>query len=248
MGCETIYINLVNLKMKEDSLERQIASLERTQKMMEIRKKDGQISALQMQEMENGLVTARAGLDTLRMNVRDLKMQMEQLIGEDITGTVAVGTLPRVTAEQLDAIDFEKDLQHVLRRNPDVRAAQEADDARWSGAYAGMSEDMREHLFDATDYALENAKLQAEAGFRSLYAQLLDKEQAVVVARGALAVEQLTYDAAALQYERGDSSHYMLLDAEDALQAAKEAVVTAENDLFAAYNQYNWAVKRGVLS
>lgn len=248
MGCETLYINLVKLKTQETALVRQIASLERTLKELKVRQDWGQVSALQVMELENGMETATNGLATLRMNVTNLKMQLEQMLGEEVTGTVAVGTLPRVTVEQLEAIDFEKDLQHVLRRNPDVQAAQDADDAMWSMERGGMSDDMWDSLSAANTYALEGAKLQAEVGFRTVYAKLQDARVAVDTAQSALKVEQLSYDAAALKYQQGTISHNALLTAEDELQTAKEAVVTAENDLFAAYNQYNWAVKRGILS
>ena len=95
---------------------------------------------------------------------------------------------------------------------------------------------------------LENAKQQAEIKFRLLYATLMNNRQAVENANAALELEQLTYDAATLKYQQGTISHNALLMAEDDLQTAREAVVTAENDLFAAYNQYNWAVKHGILS
>ena len=120
-----------------------------------------------------------AVLVLMPINVRNnaCKMQLEQMIGEKITGTVDVGTLPRVTVEQMDAIDAEKDLKTVLRRNPEVQAANDADNALWSMGKAGMSDEMWDALNGANDYTLENAKQQAEIKFRSLYAQLKNDYQ-----------------------------------------------------------------------
>jgi len=248
MGCESLYIGLVNLEIQETALVRQIASLERTLEELEVRREWGQVSKLQVMELENGLHTATSGLATLRMNKTNLKMQLEQMIGEKITGTVSVGTLPRGAAEQLNAVDVEKDLKTVLRKNPEVQAANDADNALWNMDENSMSEDMWDALDDANDYTLENAKQQAEIKFRLLCVSLTNSRQAVENAKAALELEQLTYDAAELKYQQGTISKNALLTAEDDLQTAKEAVVTAENDLFAAYNQYNWAVKHGILS
>lgn len=248
MGCESLYIGLVNLEIQETALVRQIASLERTLEELKVRQEWGQVSKLQVMELENGLNTATSGLATLRMNENNLKMQLEQMIGDKITGTAAVGTLPRVTAEQLNAVDVEKDLKTVLRKNPEVQAANDADNALWNMGKDSMSDEMWDALDDANDYTLENAKQQAEIKFRLLYATLMNNRQAVENANAALELEQLTYDAATLKYQQGTISHNALLMAEDDLQTAREAVVTAENDLFAAYNQYNWAVKHGILS
>lgn len=247
MGCETMYINLVNLKLQEAGAVRQIESLQRTVKAMQVRKDNGLISELQMMELQSGLDSAINGLDALRIGKNNLQMQIEQMLGEKITGTFEVGTLPRVTAEEINAIDVEKDLQQVLRRNPSVKAAEASEDQMLSMGIGSMSSAMWDSLSSANTYAIESAKLQAEAGFRSLYAQLLNKRDAVSVSRTALDVEQLSYDAAELKYNNGAISHDALLTAADELQTAKEAVVTAENDLFAAYNQYNWAVKHGIV-
>jgi len=247
MGCETMYINLVNLKLQEAGAVRQIESLQRTVKAMQVRKDNGLISELQMMELQSGLDSAINGLDALRIGKNNLQMQIEQMLGEKITGTFEVGTLPRVTAEEINAIDVEKDLQQVLRRNPGVKAAEASEDQMLSMGIGSMSSAMWDSLSSANTYAIESAKLQAEAGFRSLYAQLLNKRDAVSVSRTALDVEQLSYDAAELKYNNGAISHDALLTAADELQTAKETVVTAENDLFAAYNQYNWAVKHGIV-
>lgn len=248
MGCESMYIGLVNLDIQEQALVRQIAALERTLEELYIRQEWGQVSKLQVMELENGLATARNGLDTLRMNETNLKMQLEQMIGEKITGTVAVGALPRVTAEQLKSIDVEKDLKTVLRRNPEVQAANDADNALWNMDKNSMSEEMWDALDDANDYTLENARQQAEIKFRMLHAKLDSGLQAVETAKAGVEAKQLAYEAAELKYREGTISHNALLTAEDDLQTAKEAVETAENELFAAYNQYQWAVKHGVLS
>ena len=243
LGCETMYITLVGLEIQEDALVRQLAALDRTIAELKVRQEGGQVSKLQVMEAESGRASLVSGLTTLRMNMTNLRMQLENMLGEKITGTIAVGSLPRVTSEQLSAIDLEKDLKQVLRRNPDIQAAESQEDSLFN---SGMTGDLWDSMSDAADYGVKSAKLQAEMKFRSLYAELMDCRQVLTAAQGALEVEQLAYQAAELKFHQGAISKNVLLTAADELQTAKEAVLTAENNLFSTYNEYNWAVKHGI--
>ena len=49
-----------------------------------------------------------------------------------------------------------------------------------------------------------------------------------------------------VQYQRGMISQMAFADAQDTLEAAKEAAAEAEINLFTSYNTYEWA-KRGVM-
>ena len=243
LGCETMYITLVGLEIQEDALVRQLAALDRTIAELKVRQEGGQVSKLQVMEAESGRASLVSGLTTLRMNMTNLRMQLENMLGEKITGTIAVGALPRVTSEQLSAIDLEKDLKQVLRRNPDIQAAESQEDALFG---SNMPDDLYDSMSAAADYGVKSAKLQAEMKFRSLYAELMDCRQVLTAAQGALEVEQLAYQAAELKFNQGAISKNVLLTAADELQTAKEAVLTAENNLFSTYNEYNWAVKHGI--
>ena len=246
MACESIYIALVGLEIQEDALVRQLAALDRTIAELKVRQEGGQVSRLQVMEAESGRTSLVSGLTTLRMNMSNLRMQLENMLGEKITGTIAVGTLPRVTSEQLSAIDLEKDLQMVLRRSPAVQAAEDQENNLYSSGMSSLGGDIWDGMSSAADYGVKNAKLQAEMNFRSLYAELMDCRQVLTAAQGALEVEQLAYQAAELKFNQGAISKNALLTAADELQTAKEAVLTAENNLFSTYNEYTWAVKHGI--
>lgn len=245
MACESVYIALVDLEVQEAALVRTLEGLDRTLAELRVRAEWGQVSQLQLMEAESGRAELVSGLTTLRMNMTNLRMQLECLLGEKLTGTAEVGVLPKVTAEQLTAVDLEKDLKTVLRKNPDIQAAEDQEDALYSSGMGGMG-DVLGGMRDAADYSVQNTRLQVEMKFRSLYAQLLDCQQVVAAKQQALEVEQLAYQAAELKYNQGTISKNVLLTAADDLQTARDAVVTAENSLFSTYNQYNWAVNHGV--
>jgi outer membrane protein TolC len=111
---------------------------------------------------------------------------------------------------------------------------------------SSLGGDIWDGMTSAADYGVKSAKLQAEMKFRSLYGELMDCRQVLTAAQGALEVEQLAYQASELKFNQGAISKNVLLTAADELQTAKEAVLTAENNLFSTYNEYTWAVKHGI--
>lgn len=246
-GAETLFIALVGMEQQEVALERQLAALDRTVEEMKVRQEWGQISELQLMEVESGRGTLVSGLTTLRMNISNYKMQLEQMVGEDMTGKIQLGTLPAVTADQLNAINVEEDLKKVLRRSYDVIAADNARDKADSVSMPGMG-DALENMQDAAHHSYLAAREQAELSFRMLCAQVQDQRQVLAVAETALETEELAYQAAKLKYEHGTISHNALLTAQDELKTAQEAVKTAKNDLFSYYNNYRWAVDHGILN
>ena len=245
MGCEASYIALVDLEIQEAALERQLAAMDRTLAALKIRQEGGQVSELQVRQLESGRGSLASGLETLRMNMGSLRMSLEMMLGEEIDGTLEVGQLPRVTEEQLSKLDLEKDLKTVLRTSPDVQVA---DDRALALKMSSTGTKLDRYLIDAAVCGSESTEYQVEVKFRSLYAQLQDNHQALAASSAALEVAQLAYDAEALKYERGSISNHVLLDAKDTLQDAKDAVVKAENALFNTYNQYQWAVKYGLFA
>ena len=51
-----------------------------------------------------------------------------------------------------------------------------------------------------------------------------------------------------LKYQQGTISKNSLLDAKDDLDDAQYAVDTAKRNLFTAWNNYQWAVEKGILN
>ena len=87
-----------------------------------------------------------------------------------------------------------------------------------------------------------------ELRFRTLYAQVGDYRQAWEAAKESLVFQQQNLAAAELKCQQGTISQNALLDAKDGVREAEEAVATAANNLFSAYNSYRWAVDHGILN
>ena len=104
------------------------------------------------------------------------------------------------------------------------------------------------HSWQAAQYTYTATVQDYELRFRTLYAQTADYRQVLAASQTALASQQSTYDSLALKYEQGAISKNAMLTAEDDLAAAKDAVTTAERNLFSAYTTYEWAAKYGILN
>ena len=249
LGAQSLFIALVGMEQQEDALERQLAALDRTAEEMKMRNEMGQISEMQLMELQNGRTSLVSGLTTLRMNISNYKMQLEQMVGEELTGTIVLGKLPAVTEEELSAVNLEESLKTALKNNLDVKAADASrdklNDMTITTPQMGSAvSDMQ----NGADYTYKATKQQAEMKFRMLYAQLQDCRQVLAASETALECEELTYQATELKYQQGTVSKNALLAAEDELKTAEDAVRTAKNNLFSTYNNYCWAVKHGVLS
>ena len=255
---EATYVALAAMDLQEDSLERQLAAADRTVAEMELRYQLGQISTLQLSQTRAGRVSLASGLETLRMNQRTYKIQLELLLGAEMTGELALAPMPAVTEDQLSALDLEADLETAKSRSYELHdAANTLEDERETyedaGDRYGYNEEHMEfrqarHTWNAAQYTYENTVQDFERRFRLLYDQVLDYRQIWATSQIALETQQLSCAASELKYQQGAISQYELLSARDELADAEDAVESAAIDLFSAYNTYLWAVEHGILN
>ena len=255
-GGQALYIALAEMSITEASLGRSQAALERTVQEMELRYGMGQISALTLQEVKGGLTSLVSGRETLAMNLTNYKTQLELMVGADLTGAIRLQNLPRVTGEELAAMDLEADLKKAVAHSYDIfsvgQAMDKAEDAFDQAWDAYDSDDYRylaaKQSRRAAEYTYDAAVLNFEMGFRTLYRQVQDYRQILSAAETALALEEASYAAAQLRHSQGTISQNALLAAADELESARDTVNSAAIDLFSAYNNYRWAVDHGILN
>lgn len=258
MGGESLYVALVQLENQERGLQRQLSSLNRTVEEMELRYRLGQVSALQLEQVQAGRTALVSGLETLRMNVRSLKTQLELLIGGELTGKLQLTAVPETAASGLETMELDKDLAAAKEKSYEIYAANKAledaqKDYKDMGKEYGYNEKKYEflaakHIWQAAQHSHAAAIQAYELKFRTLFDQVRDYGQIAAAAQTALAVEQHTYAAMELKHKQGTLSPNKLLEAEDTLRAAEETAQNAAIDLFSAYNTYCWATAHGILN
>lgn len=255
---ESLYAALTAMETQEAGLRRQLDALDRTVEEMELRYTLGQISAIQLSEVKTGRTSLESGLETLHMNVKNYKLQLEMLIGAEQTGEIALGPLPEVTAEQLAEMDLEADLERAKEQSYELYEAKQTleearDEYKEAADNWGYNEDRYEfrsarNTWQAAQYTYSNAVQNYELKFRTLFSQVGDYRQIWEAAKVSLACERESYAASELKFRQGTLSRNALLTAEDDLRAAEDKVLSAAGDLFSTYNAYCWAAEHGILN
>ena len=258
MAGESLYIALTEMELNGQTLSRSITALDRTIKELNLRYDLGQISALTLEQTKAGRTSALSGQETLTMNICTYKTQLEQMIGAELTGKIKLQGLPQVTAQQLAAMDLDKDLAAAKEASYTLFAAQRTlDDARddfkdtaeanmySTGKYQYVA---AQHQWQAAQYTYNAAVQSFETSFRTLYLQVKDYQQVLQAAKTALATEQDNFAAAQKKHDLGNLSDNALADAKDKVSDAQDKVDGAAIDLFSAYNNYRWAVDHGILN
>ena len=258
MGGEMMYASIAGLETQETALQRQLAALNRTVEELELRYQMGQVSALQLQQAKAGRTQLTSGLETLRMNIRNLKYQFEMLLGAEQTGEITLGTVPEVREKELAVMDLEKDLLAYKAKSYDLyAAAKKLEDEREAYKDAGNDYNYNtekvqfrqaKHNWQAAQFTYNDTVQNFELKFRTLYAQVQDYKQIYDAAKVSLECEKTSCAASELKFKQGTISQNALLDARDSLKEAEEKVQSAANDLFSSYNTYCWAVEHGVLN
>lgn len=258
MLTQSMYIQLSELQATDAALDRGLAALDRTIQEMELRYQLGQISALTLQQSRASRTSLLSQQQTLASSAQTLTMNLESMIGADLTGSLRLSALPQVSQEELDAMDLEADLAAAKEASYELYAAKKTlDDARETYEDAGDQYHYNDrhyefvqaqHAWQAAQYTYDGAVQSFELSFRTLYAQVKDYQQVLQAAQTALAVEQDNCAVDQLKYEQGTISKNALLTAQDDLAAAEETVATAQRNLFSSYNNYRWAVDSGILN
>ena len=258
MAGQTLYINLLGLEDQSAALTRQTAALDRTIEEVKLRYELGQVSAMTLQQTEAGKAQVESGKAAIDAAVAQLRRQLNAMIGEELTAPLTLNALPEVTAEQLAAMDVEKNLERAKAISYSLYAAKltldDADEEYKDKARdLGYNEDNYEyiavkHRWQAAQYTYNAAVQSFELSFRSLYDSMQSYASALNAAKVSLECERSDLAAAQLRYDQGTISENALHTAEDELYTAQDTVSGAERDLFTAYNNYRWAVDYGLLA
>ncbi len=258
LGGESMYIALVELEQSRGTLDRNLATLDRSITELELRYKLGQISAMTLQETKGNRTSLLSGQKTLEMNIRNLKYQFESLLGAEMKGTIKLGALPEVSGEEISSMSLERDLETAKKNSYELYdAARTREDAyetyKETGDNYGYHEEYAEYRsaqreWQAAQNSYQTTVQNFELSFRTLYEQVKDYKQVLDASRTALAVKKSNYQASELKYQQGNISKNALLNSQDEVDAAQETVNGAVIDLFSSYNTYRWAVDYGILN
>lgn len=244
MGAQTAYIGLATMQQNYVLLLQQIDLLGIKVNEMKTRYKMGQVSDLDVAEVEAAKLEADSGLETLKLSVRNTKGDLNLLLGRPASQGFLLDGLPELDTAQLAALNLERDLASGKRASYDIYKAEQAlEDAK----DLDKSDDGRKNKIRAAEYTLSSTEQSFEQSFRKLFRDVAEKNRLVTVARQNQTLEARKLAVAETKYNRGMISRNDLIEAQLDKAEVDTDVKLAQVNLFAAYMQYEWAVK-GVLS
>ena len=244
MGAQTAYIGLATMQQNYVLLLQQIDLLGIKVNEMKTRYKMGQVSDLDVAEVEAAKLEADSGLETLKLSVRNTKGDLNLLLGRPASQGFLLDGLPELDTAQLAALNLERDLASGTRATYDIYKAEQAlEDAK----DLDKSDDGRKNKIRAAEYTLSSTEQSFEQSFRKLFRDVAEKNRLVTVARQNQTLEARKLAVAETKYNRGMISRNDLIEAQLDKAKVDTDVKLAQVNLFAAYMQYEWAVK-GVLS
>ena len=257
-GGENLYITLVGLEQQAADGQRGLDTIDRNLEQLRLRQQLGQVSQqtvaeleqtrAQVAELEQTRAQTVSQLATLDSNIRQLKIQLQNLIGEDPTGELVLGPLPTQEEMVWEEPDYEADLEAAKAASWTLRNAQLTLDDAYRGASKQYLYQQAEHTWNAAQLTYQSTVQNFETSFKSLYDSLANYEQVLENAQSALAWQQTLLETAQTRYDLGLISYSEVLTAQDNVASAQSTVDGAWRDLFTARNSYCWAVETGQLS
>ena len=256
IGAESLYMTILSTELQKESLGDTAAALDRTVAEMELRYERGQISQMTLTQVKNGVGTLKANAASLDVALTSLYSSLQSLLGETITGTMTLSALPTVTAEEITAVSYSKDLEKAKEASYDLYAAartvedaeDDMEDARKEEGKNSYQYKMAQHTYEAALLTEKSAIQNFELSFQRLYNQLFPALALCTTAENDLAYEEQVYQVAQLKHQQGNLSANALADAKDTWETAKRDYASAQMDLFTAWNNYQNAVQHGIVS
>ncbi len=256
IGAESLYMTILSTELQKESLGDTAAALDRTVAEMELRYERGQISQMTLTQVKNGVGTLKANAASLDVALTSLYSSLQSLLGETITGTMTLSALPTVTAEEITAVSYSKDLEKAKEASYDLYAAartvedaeDDMEDARKEEGKNSYQYKMAQHTYEAALLTEKSAIQNFELSFQRLYNQLSPALALCTTAENDLAYEEQVYQVAQLKHQQGNLSANALADAKDTWETAKRDYASAQMDLFTAWNNYQNAVQHGIVS
>ena len=256
-GGETVYLTLLDLEQQAEDGQRGLETIDRNLEQLRLRQQLGQVSRQTVAELEQTRSQTASQLSVLDASIRQLKRQLETMLGVTPTGEIALAPLPQMDESQWENRDYEADLAAAKAASWTLRDAQNTlDDAKetWDDAqkdYRGPDEgyllQMAKHTWNAAQLTYNSTVETFETSFRTLYDALATSEVTLASAQSALAWQQTLLSTAEQKYALGLSSQSAVLDAQDDVASAQSTLDSAWRDLFSARNSYRWAVEYGLI-
>lgn len=257
MGGESLYLNILSTESTLSDLNRSLKTLETNMREMELRYTLGQISELTLQQFKSTYSSTKSQAVALEQSLKNMKASLQVLLGTSPTGGLTLAPLPAVSQKQTALlltkydtalqIAKEKSLTLALAKNTLNEAKETWDDVKDDYSYSSYKYKMAEQTYRSAVYTYESTVSDFEYSFQSLYSAIPDAQQTLNAAESTYTYQKQSYETAKLKHQLGQLSDTALKAAEDAMLTAKSALSSAQMKVYSAWNNYEWALERGMV-
>ena len=109
-GGETVYLTLLDLEQQAEDGQRGLETIDRNLEQLRLRQQLGQVSRQTVAELEQTRSQTASQLSVLDASIRQLKRQLETMLGVTPPGEIALAPLPQMDESQWENRDYEADL------------------------------------------------------------------------------------------------------------------------------------------
>jgi len=244
LSAENTYISMQTVMYSIQEAERSIEQLATDISLMETRVSLGMAGENELKSLQSQEKTLQANLSTLRTQYENLMNTLALRCGYEIGTEIQLGELSAISKEQLSELDYDSDLQEALANSYSIWAKK--DSARKASDDYANGNTNNLYSYKAAQIEYDAEKENVSASFQKLFKDVQEKKSLLDAAEADLSQAQKTFDIQTTKYQCGMISQITYNAARDTYTNTKNAVQTAEIDLFTAYNTYVWA-KRGVM-
>lgn len=222
-GVQTLFISYNSIGRQLEELQASGTLLERQLEVMKIKVELGMDTQLNLDDTEYRLKTLHASIQALQNAHDNLKHQLNLAVGQEYDTEIEIGENPRVEAGELALIDVASDFLEAQNISYDLELNK-----------------------NEYDYVFEDAYRQFENSFYELYKNVKTKQQALEAEEVNLKTAKTNYDILEVKNKLGMLSGILYEQGKMQYQTAQNKYADAQDALFIAYNNYQWA-KRGLI-
>jgi len=228
MAQNTLIVNFENIYITCKALERQIDStkgtrdvLEKQYQVVKLQRELGMTTTVELMNMESQLIELDSGLQQLIQSYNIVKQLLNVTLAQEYNTDLILEDLPEVSDFAIQIINVDEDYQ--LAKTQSYTMIINEDDSQ----------------------KFDDAARRFENGFYSAYQAILDKQMALDAQKVKYAVAEKNIAIADLKYNLGMISGLQFASEKSAFAVSKNALLNAQDGLFQAFRQYQWA-KRGL--
>lgn len=226
-----LYIKYGEMVSRQAAMEKQVelakAQADSMQRMSEL----GLKSQTDVLAAQKALLQAQNGFDQYVNGLQNMKQNLYIMVGLDHNSDVVIDLPPAADEARIASMNPQRDLTDAVGANYDLQSIRNANASDFGGKQG------------AKHKTIAQSEQEVASSLQSLYSDVLSKKQDYDSAVSGFQAAEKKMQAADINQSTGAISSLDYLNTQIAYLNAKSEKETADMELFAAMEDYDWAVK-----